>query len=111
MDPSTLSGTLPKYACPDLTNKPGFWGKALHERFCHRNNVLFYYVTSNGEVHYGINGEEKGLFITDVDTRNPLWVMLDVYGNSIAAEFLDSRTYNSVAVQVPLQGKFYQNVA
>lgn len=93
IDPTTLAGTLPKYACPDLTNKPGFWGKALHERFCQRNVVLFYYVTSSGEVHYGINGEEKGLFITDVDTRGPLWSMIDIYGNSTAVEYLDSRTY------------------
>ncbi|CAO1301579.1 unnamed protein product [Diamesa serratosioi] len=93
IDPSTLAGTLPKYACPDLTNKPGFWGKALHERYCQRNVVLFYYVTSSGEVHYGINGEEKGLFITDVDTRGPLWSMIDIYGNSTAVEYLDSRTY------------------
>lgn len=93
MDPTSLEGTLPKYACPDLTNKPGFWGKALHERFCQRDNVLFYYVSTSGEVHYGINGEEKGLFITDVDTRGPLWAMIDIYGNSTACEFLDSRTY------------------
>lgn len=93
MDPSSLEGTLPKYACPDLTNKPGFWGKALHERFCQRDNILFYYVSTSGEVHYGINGEEKGLFITDVDTRGPLWAMIDIYGNSSACEFLDSRTY------------------
>lgn len=101
MDPASLEGTLPKYACPDLTNKPGFWGKALHERFCQRDNVLFYYVSTSGEVHYGINGEEKGLFITDVDTRGPLWAMIDIYGNSTACEFLDSRTYmcNNVQVQ------------
>jgi protein neuralized len=105
IDPSTLEGTLPKYACPDLTNKPGFWGKALHERFCQKDNILFYYVTSSGEVHYGINGEEKGLFITDVDTRGPLWVMIDIYGNSTACEFIDSRTYmcndNSRRVRQP----------
>jgi protein neuralized len=93
MDPASLEGQIPKYACPDLTNKPGFWGKALHERFCIRDYVLFYYVTSSGEVHYGINGEEKGLFITDVDTRGPLWAMIDIYGNSTACEFIDSRTY------------------
>lgn len=105
MDPASLEGTIPKYACPDLTNKPGFWGKALHERFCQRDNVLFYYATANGEVHYGINGEEKGLFITDVDTRGPLWVMIDIYGNSTACEFIDSRTYlcNNAQQQVRRQ--------
>lgn len=102
MDPASLEGTLPKYACPDLTNKPGFWGKALHERFCQRDNVLFYYVSTSGEVHYGINGVEKGLFITDVDTRGPLWSMIDIYGNSTVCEFLDSRTYMCNNIQ-PLQ--------
>lgn len=92
-DPSTLRGNLPKYACPDLTNKPGFWAKALNERYCYRNNVLFYYVTPSGDVHFGINGEEKGVFITDVDARSPLWAVIDVYGNSTAIEFLDSRIY------------------
>jgi protein neuralized len=92
-DPATLRNNLPKYACPDLTNKPGFWAKALNERYCYKNNVLFYYVTSTGDVHFGINGEEKGVFITDVDVRTPLWCVIDVYGNSTSVEFLDSRIY------------------
>lgn len=92
-DPASLRGNLPKYACPDLTNKPGFWAKALNERYCYRHNVLFYYVTPSGDVHFGINGEEKGVFITDVDARGPLWAVIDVYGNSTAIEFLDSRIY------------------
>lgn len=93
VDPATMRYNLPKYACPDLTNKPGFWAKALHERYCIRNNVLFYYVTASGDVHFGINGEEKGVFMTDVDARAPLWAVIDVYGNSTVIEFLDSRVY------------------
>uniref|UniRef100_A0A182NCE1 Protein neuralized n=1 Tax=Anopheles dirus TaxID=7168 RepID=A0A182NCE1_9DIPT len=98
-DPASLRGNLPKYACPDLTNKPGFWAKALNERYCYRGNVLFYYVTPSGDVHFGINGEEKGVFITDVDARGPLWAVIDVYGNSTAIEFLDSRIYMFQAAQ------------
>uniref|UniRef100_A0A336MUA6 CSON006796 protein n=1 Tax=Culicoides sonorensis TaxID=179676 RepID=A0A336MUA6_CULSO len=93
VDPASMRHNLPKYACPDLTNKPGFWAKALHERYCVRNNVLFYYVTASGDVHFGINGEEKGVFMTDVDARAPLWAVIDVYGNSTVIEFLDSRVY------------------
>lgn len=93
VDPATLRYGIPKYVCPDLTNKPGFWAKALHERHCVRNNVLFYYVTSSGDVHFGINGEEKGVFMTDVDARSPLWAVIDVYGNSTVIELLDSRIY------------------
>lgn len=82
---------MPKYACPDLTNRPGFWAKALNERYCERDNILFYYFTSSGDVHFGINGEEKGIFFAIPAPRDPLWALVDVYGNCSAIEFLDSR--------------------
>lgn len=85
--------SLPKYACPDLTNRPGFWAKALNERYCERDNVLFYYFTSSGDVHFGINGEEKGIFFSIPPPRESLWALVDVYGNCSAIEFLDSRVY------------------
>ncbi|XP_058795420.1 protein neuralized isoform X2 [Phymastichus coffea] len=88
-DPVNLRNGLPRYACPDLTNKPGYWAKALAERFAERDTVLFYYVTSAGDVHFGVNGEEKGVFFSGVETRGPLWTVIDVYGNSTAIEFLD----------------------
>lgn len=90
-DSATSRNTLPKYACPDLTNRPGFWAKALNERYCERDNILFYYFTSSGDVHFGINGEEKGIFFTIPPPREPLWALVDVYGNCSAIEFLDSR--------------------
>ncbi|XP_045607794.1 protein neuralized isoform X1 [Procambarus clarkii] len=88
-DPAGLRDALPKYACPDLTNKPGYWAKALGERFAEQGSVLFYYVDSTGDVHFGINGEERGVFFGGVDTRSQLWGLFDVYGNSTAVEFLD----------------------
>jgi protein neuralized len=75
----------------DLTNKPGYWAKALAERFAERDTVLFYYVTQAGDVHFGINGEEKGVFFSGVETRGPLWAIIDVYGNSTAIELVDPR--------------------
>ncbi|CAG9789866.1 unnamed protein product [Diatraea saccharalis] len=95
-DPAALTHSLPKYACPDLTNKPGNWAKALGERFCEKDNILHYYVNSAGDVHFGINGEDKGLFFTGVDTRNPLWALVDVYGNCTAVQFADPRVPNQV---------------
>lgn len=90
-DSSTSRNSLPKYACPDLTNRPGFWAKALNERYCERDNILFYYFTSSGDVHFGINGEEKGTFFAIPPPREPLWALVDVYGNCSAIELLDSR--------------------
>lgn len=91
-DPSTLRYALPKYACPDLSHKPGYWAKALAERFAERDTILFYYVTAAGDVHFGINGEEKGIFLSGVDTRGPLWGLFDIYGNSTGIELLSPRT-------------------
>lgn len=91
-DPDSLPRPLPKYACPDLTSKQGFWAKALSERCVESGAVVHYYVTAGGDVHFGINGRDLGVFFTDVDTRNPLWAMVDLYGNCTSIEFVDVRT-------------------
>lgn len=93
-DPVSLAASasgLPRYACPDLTNKPGSWAKALSERFAVQGAVLYFYVTATGDVHFGVNGEDKGFFFGDVETRGPLWAVVDVYGNSTAIELVDPR--------------------
>ena len=89
-DPSTIQ-TLPKYACPDLTGKPGFWAKALAEKYAESNALIHYYFTNNGDVHYGVNGVDKGLFFSGIDIRQPLWCMIDLYGNCTAIELVDMR--------------------
>ncbi|KAK3095851.1 hypothetical protein FSP39_020003 [Pinctada imbricata] len=106
IDPGTVRGPdLPRYACPDMTNKPGCWAKALGERYAAQNNVLHYYVTRAGDVMYGINGEDIGLFFTGVATNSPLWTLLDIYGNTIAIEFVNnepSTLNNRVSAPPPM---------
>lgn len=82
---------LPKYACPDLTGKPGYWAKALAERYAESNALIHYFFTSNGDVHFGVNGVDKGIFFSGVDTRQPLWCLVDLYGNCTAIEIVDMR--------------------
>ena len=82
---------LPKYACPDLTGKPGYWAKALTERYAESNALIHYYFTPNGDVHFGVNGRDKGVFFSGVDTRQPLWCLIDLYGNCTAIELVDMR--------------------
>ena len=43
-DPVTIQ-SLPKYACPDLTGKPGFWAKALAEKYAESNALIHFYFT------------------------------------------------------------------
>merc|ERR1712226_1501983 len=97
VDPRQLAGHLPKYACPDLTNKSGFWAKALSEKFAEKDSVMYYYVSSGGDVIFGVNGEDKGVFFSGVDTRKQLWGLVDVYGNSHVIELVDPRrTLNNI---------------
>ena len=49
MDPSTMDPeSLPRFACPDLTYRPGFWAKALPDELAIQNNILSFYVNKNG---------------------------------------------------------------
>lgn len=89
-DPSTMQGqTLPRYACPDMTNKAGNWAKAVSETYAIAGNELFFYVTRSGNVFYGVNGEEKQLFFSGVNASVPLWALLDIYGNTSCVEFIN----------------------
>ncbi|XP_064630154.1 protein neuralized-like [Lineus longissimus] len=100
-DPATINGsTLPRYACPDLTNKPGYWAKALGERYAEVGNVVYFYRLRNGDVMFGVNDEEKGLFLTCVNPNLPLWPLVDVYGNTVAMEFVDGRQFNNVTASL-----------
>eukprot|EP00093_Oithona_nana_P001981 01981.XXX_7785_9386_1 [CDS] Oithona nana genome sequencing. len=90
-DPARYQGRLPKYACPDLVNKSGFWCKALGDYNLTTNTIFHYYVSSKGDVHVGVNGGDLGIFISGIDTRQPLWGLIDLYGNCTSIELMDSR--------------------
>lgn len=85
-DPVTLRSSLPKYACPDLTNSGHTYAKALPERYAQKDNVLHFYLSSAGNVHFGINGQEKGVILSNVKLNGPLWALIDVYGNTTKIE-------------------------
>jgi len=82
-DPATYRETgLPKYACPDLTSSGHTFAKALPEQYAQKGNILHFYLSPAGRVHFGINGEEKGIILSNVRTNGPLWAVIDVYGNT-----------------------------
>lgn len=103
-NPQSLQ-SLPKYACPDLTCKPGYWAKALTERYAESNALIYYYFTANGDVYFGVNGYDKGLFFSGVDTRHPLWCLIDLYGNCTAIELVDMRRILNNYAQVEEEGE------
>ena len=97
-DPGSARGPdLPRYACPDMTNKPGNWAKALGERYSAINNVLHFWYNRNGDVMYGVNGEDIGIFFTGVATNTPLWALMDtIKASKVGEYFLQSIKTSSV---------------
>ncbi|XP_067935821.1 protein neuralized-like [Watersipora subatra] len=82
--------TLPRYACPDMTNQPGNWAKALPERFGVVDYVITYHVNRQGEVNIALNGENlPGPFFCGVNAASPIWALIDIYGNAKGVEFVD----------------------
>lgn len=77
-----------RFACPDLTSKEGYWAKALPERYSVAGSILNFYVNNEGELYYGINGVYKGQFLNGINVNSPLWVIVDIYGNSASLEFI-----------------------
>uniref|UniRef100_A0A668ARG5 E3 ubiquitin-protein ligase NEURL1B n=1 Tax=Myripristis murdjan TaxID=586833 RepID=A0A668ARG5_9TELE len=81
LDPSELaSADIPKYACPDLVTRPGYWAKALPERLALKDNVLSFWADRHGRVFYSINDGEPILFHCGLSIGCPLWAIIDIYG-------------------------------
>ncbi|XP_078488310.1 neuralized-a protein isoform X2 [Ciona intestinalis] len=101
VDPNSLNpNDLPRYLCPDLTNKPGFWAKALSDDFAIENNVISFFVNHTGELHFSVNGNEQETFISGINLRShqPIWMVVDVYGNSTALRIIG----NGVNIEHPM---------
>ncbi|XP_051945196.1 E3 ubiquitin-protein ligase NEURL1B-like isoform X1 [Xyrauchen texanus] len=97
LDPSELAlADIPKYACPDLVTRPGYWAKALPERLATRDNVLSFWADRHGRVFYSINDGEPILFHCGLSVACPLWAIIDIYGITQEVTLLESTFAESV---------------
>uniref|UniRef100_W5KEX2 E3 ubiquitin-protein ligase NEURL1B n=1 Tax=Astyanax mexicanus TaxID=7994 RepID=W5KEX2_ASTMX len=97
LDPGDLTSTdIPKYACPDLVTRPGYWAKALPERLASRDNVLSFWADRHGRVFYSINEAEPVLFHCGLSVSDPLWAIIDIYGITQEVTLLESSFAESV---------------
>ena len=87
LSPTTFFFSFPEKKT-DLTSRPGFWGKALPERYVDVGVLFAFHFTASGDVMLNVNGQDKGVFLTGVDARTPLWIMVDIYGNTKAVQFV-----------------------
>uniref|UniRef100_A0A9J7Z204 E3 ubiquitin-protein ligase NEURL1B n=1 Tax=Cyprinus carpio carpio TaxID=630221 RepID=A0A9J7Z204_CYPCA len=97
LDPSELAiADIPKYACPDLVTRPGYWAKALPERLAMRDNVVAFWADRHGRVFYSINDGEPILFHCGLSVGCPVWAIIDIYGITQEVTLLESTFAESV---------------
>ncbi|CAF3282546.1 unnamed protein product [Rotaria socialis] len=104
-DPSThrVSTSLPRHACPDLTCRPGYWAKCVPENcFDLTNKLTYFYVDENGELFLNTPTGEISL-LTGIFVQEPLWALLDIYGNCISIELAEDQQKRSVSVNDQLR--------
>ncbi|UJR27863.1 hypothetical protein I4U23_009128 [Adineta vaga] len=104
-DPNThrTSTSLPRHACPDLTCRPGYWAKCVPENcFDVTNKLTYFYVDENGELFLNTPTGEISL-LTGIFVQEPLWGLLDIYGNCISIELVADPQQRSVPLNDQLQ--------
>ena len=78
-----------RFAFPDLTNEQGYWAKSVPEAIAQRGIVLCFFINvGSTEVRYGVNDVEVGVFFSGIQTSSPLWALVDLYGSTVAVEFV-----------------------
>lgn len=82
--------TLPSMAIPDLTATPGHWAAPVPEPYCRAGSQLELWVSNGGNVY--IRGRTGPGFklLAGLDLSKPLWVMIDLYGQTSCVLLLGS---------------------
>lgn len=83
VNPAARSLPLPPMAIPNLTDKPGHWAAPVHESYCQVGTELEFWVSCQGTI-YITNNNNSGQFklLKGVDVSQPLWAMIDIYGQT-----------------------------
>ncbi|XP_044052093.1 E3 ubiquitin-protein ligase NEURL3 [Siniperca chuatsi] len=88
--PSARSLPLPQMAIPNLTDLPGHWAAPLHESYCQSGSELEFWVSCGGTIYVTSNNIRQHKLLTGVDLRQPLWAMIDIYGQTCSIFLLGS---------------------
>lgn len=60
----------------------------MPERYVDVGVLFSFHFTASGDMMLTVDGHDKGVFLTGIDSRTPLWVMVDIYGNTTAVQFV-----------------------
>uniref|UniRef100_UPI003AADE8C4 E3 ubiquitin-protein ligase NEURL3-like n=1 Tax=Centroberyx gerrardi TaxID=166262 RepID=UPI003AADE8C4 len=89
--PTARTLPLPIMAIPDLTESPGHWAAPIPETHCYAGSELEFWVSFSGNIYYcRMDDGRKYKLQSGVDLSQPLWAMIDVYGQTCSIVLLGS---------------------
>lgn len=88
--PSARSLPLPIMAIPNLTDIQGHWAAPVHETLCQAGSELEFWVSGGGNIYVASNHIKKEKLLAGVDLSQPLWAMIDIYGQTCSILLLGS---------------------
>jgi len=77
-DPATLAKNLPPFAVPDLTDRDGFWARAVGNAGV--GGRVTVWLEDNGSAHWNVDGVDRGVLVDGLPVDVPLWLLVDLYG-------------------------------
>jgi len=87
-DPSILSKNVPPFAIPDLTDRDGFWARAVGDVGI--GGRVTVWLEDNGSARWNVDGLDRGVLLDGLPIDVPLWLLVDLYGPVISTRLVPS---------------------
>ncbi|KAG5270960.1 hypothetical protein AALO_G00174270 [Alosa alosa] len=93
------AGPLPPMAIPDLTDKLGYGVMQVPQRYCPPGTMITFWMDPTGNLCYKTSTGTFDCNQTDLDLSQPLWAIIDVYGQSTTVLLLGSVRRTSLVIK------------
>ncbi|KAH9504609.1 hypothetical protein Btru_062423 [Bulinus truncatus] len=82
------SDQLPRFVYPDWIHREEFWIRVINEKLTTHGCQLMVYVNHDGQLQLFVNGNHKGTLLYGLPVNQNLWLLLDIYGNTVSAKIV-----------------------
>ena len=74
-------------------NSDGFWSKSLDKDECQEGNTVCVYITEENTLVQEINGGNCKVLLSDVNPKQNLWLLFDIYGSVKTLEIITGKIF------------------
>jgi len=89
-DPATVIKNLPSFAVPDLTDRDGFWARAVGS--VGLGGRVTVWLEDNGSARWNVDGVDRGVLLDGLPVDVPLWLLVDLYGPVVSTRLIPPGT-------------------